>query len=706
MASDVSVPTVLGFCGSMGSGRPERPGERRWGAPPGPGTCHDAAAVLIRGGRILAAIEEERLSRVKHTNRLPAHALKACLDIGGVPLDAVDRIAYYTSERRLDRATVRRVVNAPDVTPFWTARAHIAAALERELGEAVDPDRLAFVDHHRAHALSTYIVGPFPEALVVTLDGEGDKLAGSVSIGRDGALTLLTAIPAKRSLGLLYAETITYLGYGLFDEYKIMGLAPYGRADRYRHIFEAICVLEPEGMWSINFEKLDVLLLDAMPTPRRQHEPLEEIHRDLAASLQETVERAAFHLLRHYQQKTGLRHLCLAGGVAHNSTLVGKIVRSDLFDDVFVQPAAHDSGCALGAAVAVHQELAPGTRIEPLSHVFLGRGIGDTDRVRDDLEAWEGFADVRRSHDIANDAAALLADGGVIGWVQGRSEFGPRALGNRSILADPRPAAQRDVVNRAVKMRESYRPFAPAVTEEAASTFFDLPLNHCAPYMTLTAYVREDKRAQLGAVTHVDGTARVQTVSRQTNRRFWDLIDAFGRRTGVPVLLNTSFNHSVEPIVDSVHDAVTCLLTTGLTHLVVDDYIVTKPAERGPLSALVPVPSEYVRIATSRQMLSPGVLGSVFWCEHTCGGPAVAISEGAHAVLSRADARRSLLELMREAQIADEEAVLRECEALWHRRLILFLPRRVAGRRATGGVDPDVTRVLSLTSAGCTEQRR
>jgi carbamoyltransferase len=680
MTSDPRGPTVLGFCGSLSSPRFGRPDDGRWGDPPRHGGQHDAAAVLLRGGKIIAAIEEERLSRAKHTNRLPAHAIMACLEIGGLPLEAVDRIAYYGSERQRDVSTARRTLNVQEAPLLWTARALVAATLQRDLDIAVDPGRLAFVGHHRAHALSAYGVGPFDDALVVTLDGVGDGLAGSISVGRDGELTTLATSPSQESLGLLYSDAIMHLGYGLFDEYKVMGLAPYGNPERYREVFESVCVLEPEGRWTVNLGQLHRGLFAAMPRPRRRDEPIMQLHRDLAASLQETVERAAFHLLRHYQSLTGERYLCLAGGVAHNSTLVGKIVRSGLFENVFVQPASHDAGCALGAAIAAHQDLAPRTRLERLTHVFLGRPIADSDLVGAELGHWLGFVDARRSNAVAEETAALIAEGGVIGWVQGRSEFGPRALGNRSILADPRPVSNRDVVNHAVKMRESYRPFAPAVLEEAARTFFDLPANHCAPFMTLTAYVHQDKRALLGAVTHVDGTARVQTVSRESNERFWTLLDAFGRRTGVPVLLNTSFNHSVEPIVDSVHDAVTCLLTTGLTHLVVGDHIVTKAEHRLSIAELVPTLLEHVRIGSARQISIGEGIGSVFWCEHAAGGRTVALSADAYAVLSRLDGRQSLADLMRTAQVTDPAAVLTECDALWHRRLLLFLPRPVAAR--------------------------
>src|SRR6185369_4375396 len=351
------------------------------------------------------------------------------------------------------------------------------------------------------------------DALVVTLDGFGDRLSGTVWAAAEGRLERLLDIPKRQSLGLLYLEAIRYLGYSLFDEYKVMGLAPYGVPSRFRHVFEPMCELKPDGRYDVHLERV-TRLREILPVPRRSGEPLSTVPRDVAAALQETLEGAAAHLLTHYRRATGLRHLCLAGGVAHNSTMIGAIARSGLFDGVFVQPASHDGGCALGAALHVYRALEPHCPLVPVQDGYWGRPLPDAAATGRRLGAWSDLVHVTRSSDIAAETAALIARGAIVGWVQGRSEFGPRALGNRSILADPRPAAAKDRINEAVKQREAYRPFAPAVLEEYADAWFEMPSGTCGAFMTFTVLVRASVRDVLGAVTHVDGTARVQTVSK------------------------------------------------------------------------------------------------------------------------------------------------------------------------------------------------
>jgi carbamoyltransferase len=293
----------------------------------------------------------------------------------------------------------------------------------------------------------------------------------------------------------------------------------------------------------------------------------------VAAAVQRALERIVFHVLTHYRQATGQRSLCAAGGVLQNSTLNGKVARSGLFDRVFVSPVSTDCGLALGAAYTAHRRLVRNQLVAPPAHVYWGRPL---DPVAPELDRWAGLVTAERVDDVVAVTADLLAAGNVIGWVQGRAELGPRALGNRSILADPRPAANKDVVNGMVKMREAFRPFAPAVRSEDADVWFDIPPTIDAAYMTFVVPVREDRRDALGATTHVDGSSRVQVVYRTTNERFWQLLGAFGARTGTPVLLNTSFNNNHEPIVDSVEDALVCFLTTGLDVLVVGDHVVRK----------------------------------------------------------------------------------------------------------------------------------
>jgi carbamoyltransferase len=365
--------------------------------------------------------------------------------------------------------------------------------------------------------------------------------------------------------------------------------------------------------------------------------------------------------------------------------MVGKVARSGIFDSVFVQPASHDAGCALGAALQVHKDLSKEVAIEPLSDVYWGPNLDGAEPVHEQLAAWSEFVNVERVPDIAREAAGLIADGSILGWAQGRSEFGPRALGNRSILADPRPAANRDRINAVVKHRESYRPFAPAVTEEDADEYFEIPSGTCAEYMTLTVPVRKNMREVLAAITHIDGTARVQAVSRSKNPVFWSLLDAFRKRTGIPVLLNTSFNHSVEPIVQSIDDAVTCFLTTGLCHLVIDNYLVTKKEEiASRVFDLVPLIPPYIRVTHALQADARGYREDVFRCEHNVASSKTrTITPVTHAILSHLDGTRSVGELLESQQALDGTgAVAAEIWELWAARLIRLLPRAAARRQA------------------------
>ena len=680
MPRDVSTPIILGLSGGTTPTRPAPDSMNQYRIPTAADAFHDSAAVLVRDGEVLAAIEEERLNRLKHTNKLPVNAIHACLHVAGLKLADITHFAYYSREDVLDRMVISYMLQHPQIPPSWTARAYFAQALSSDLSIEVAPASLTFVEHHLAHATSAYAMSTFENALVVTLDGHGDELSGTVWAGCGGRLTRMYDIPEHDSLGFFYLYATRYLGYGNFDEYKVMGLAPYGDPSRLRHLFEAICVLEPEGRFKISEKEL-MAALNALPPPRRTGEPLTSFHQDVAAAVQETVERATMHLLSYYRSKTGLRNLCLAGGVAHNSTMIGKIARSGLFDGVFVQPAAHDAGCALGAALCVQRDAVPHLHTKPLTHVYWGQNVGDKRAVRAQLELWSEVINFYEAQAVAQEAASLIASGEVVGWVQGRAEFGPRALGNRSILADPRPAGNRDRINELVKQRETYRPFAPAVLEEYASEFFEMPNGIDAGYMTMTVPVKQDARRSLGAVTHVDGTARVQTVSRSTNRRFWALLEAFRAQTGIPVLLNTSFNHSSEPIVDSINDAVTCLLTTGLGYLIAGDFVITKREKLSErIWGLVPVIPDHVRITHSREVSAPGVLDDVFRCEQTVTpSRSRAISRDAHSMMRLCDGARSLAQLFDLSDaLGDRAAIAKEFEVLWTFRLLRLLPPALA----------------------------
>lgn len=563
---------VLGLCGG-----PDLAHENLFNIPRT--FMHDAAAVLIEDGRVLFAIEEERLNRIKHTNKMPVRAVRACLEHRGVHPKDIDAFAFY-SVREAVELWIKKEFLADSKTPKLVDSAtYLQQLYSRGLGLELDARKFHFVHHHLAHAMSAFATSGFESSLVTTFDGEGDASSGMILKGEQTRLEPLINLPKSRSLGFFYDNVIAYLGYQFFDEYKVMGLAPYGDPERYRKLFRTFYTLLPEGKYDIHENNISSLF--TLGTPRRKWEPFSQTHKDIAAALQEALEEMAFHVLRHYKEKTRLKNLCMAGGVAHNCTLNGKILRSGLFEQVFVQPAAHDAGAALGAALWVHYKSHPTARRLPrIAHVYWGADIGGDNTVFEQVKRWEDFIEIDRPDDVAGRAAELMAGGQVIGWVQGRSEFGPRALGNRSILADPRPAANKDRINQMVKKREGYRPFAPSVLEENVDEFFEVVAEkEQHPFMVFVVNVRADKRELLGAVTHVDGTARIQTVSRATNEKYWKLISAFRELTGIPVVLNTSFNNDVEPIVDSVEDAIVCFLTTDIDYLVVGNYLMKKRAD-------------------------------------------------------------------------------------------------------------------------------
>ena len=636
-----------------------------------PTQTHDGAAVLIEDGDVVAAIEEERLNRIKHSYAAPLRATRFVLAEAGIGLADVDCIAIPFRPESAERLLRRLYREDPAATHPMDIVDALRAQWREHLGVDVPRDRVRFVPHHIAHATATFAMSGFEDALVMTIDGQGDAESGLALAGRAEGLELLRSMSIRDSLGHFYLDAIGFLGYRLFDEYKVMGLAPYGDPARFRADFARMCELLPDGHWRLHPHLLDDF--HATLVPRRKAEPLVQVHMDFAAALQETLERAVMHALRHFRAATGLRRLCLSGGVAHNCTMNGNLLRSGLFDDVFVHPASHDGGNALGAALAVHREIAGAGAPKRLRSVFWGSGLGDD--VEGRLRAWSEVLDITRSDAIEEDTAALLAAGEVVGWVQGRSEFGPRALGHRSILADPRPAEYKGLINRMVKTRESFRPFAPAVLEEAAADHFELPDGRTGfPFMSFVLYVRPEKRELLGAVTHVDGSARVQTVSREADPRFWRLIDAFGRRTGVPVVLNTSFNNNVEPIVDSIEDAIACFLTTGLHALVVGDFILRRK-DGGDRSSLVPGLADNARLVATRRREADGRFHDRFELRRSewNGHASKPVEAGIRAMLQAMDGRTSIAALAATAGVPLHEA-MPAMDALWAERFLVMRP--------------------------------
>jgi carbamoyltransferase len=638
---------------------------------------HDGAAVLVEDGRIVAGVEEERLNRIKHTTCLPRRSIRHCLDERGVSLGDIDRIGYFFTEEFVDG--VLRVHHFQH--PHAGALVSVRARLERFLFDEFGGDaagKLVFIPHHLAHAASAYHPSGFDSSLVLVVDGMGDNVAVSALSAEGRSLKVLQTLPPSESLGIFYALGIHFLGYGMFDEYKVMGLAPYGDPIKYRSLFRSFYSLLPEGRYAIHRDRALHALYSLM-VPRRRGEPFAQLHMDLAAALQSALAELVFHVLRHWRKTTGHRNLCLAGGVAHNCTVNGEVLYANLFDQVFVQPAAHDAGCALGAALHVHhlgaRTTETATTTTALRHVYWGPDIGNRAAVLRQLERWSDWITWESAGDAVPSVARALAGDKVVGWVQGRSEFGPRALGNRSILADPRPTENKHRINRMIKKRESYRPFAPAVLQEAAGAFFDLPATTARhDFMTFVVKVRPEKQQMLGAVTHVDGTARIQMVSRAENERFWRLIHEFGQLTSIPVLLNTSFNNNVEPIVDSVGDAVACFLTTGLDLLAVGDFVVERRAgtSLGGLRAALP---PQVRMRRSRAWREEG-LSAENELADLYSGRAHSVSDAAFDTLFRADGSATLDALLDQASVGDAERprVLSEIVELWSDRVLVLGP--------------------------------
>ena len=547
---------------------------------------HDSSACIARDGEVLFAVAEERLSRVKHDARFPVLSIQACLDFASVQPGDVDFICQGWSRPRApflhdlrNFATGRQSPNFRAVlnsTRSFLSMWHQRGG-ENRFRQSFNNSKaeFRFVDHHLAHAISAYAYSGFDDAAVLVLDGRGAWEATSLWHGRDGRLEHKWTIPWPNSLGLFYAKFTQYLGFTPYsDEWKVMGLAPYGapgvdlsefirlNEDPYRVATKLLIAKDSAPLEAI----------EARLGPGRVPESeLETRHRNLAFAVQDMCEQAMMTLAKTAIAQTGSRNLCLAGGVALNSKANGKIHASGILDGIFVQPAASDDGVCLGAVLAPHFDNGAKLPVRKMRHAYLGNECSNAE-IEKALETYK----IRATHvdDPAKAAAEMLANGKILGWVQGRMEFGPRALGSRSILADPRDPEMTAKVNNAVKFREWWRPFAPSMLSETAGEYIESATD--SPFMILTAQVRPEKRKVIPAVTHVDGSARPQTVERDVNPLYWRLIHEFGQRTGVPVVMNTSFNLRGEPIVSSPTDAIRTFYSSGMDALIIGNFVVAK----------------------------------------------------------------------------------------------------------------------------------
>lgn len=550
---------------------------------------HDSAAALVIDGEIVACVAEERLNRRKHTGEFPARSIHYCLQEGNLALEDVDQLAHG-----FDYAPYKLLYAMDPVSSELyrevLSREAFLKLVERDL-PGLPPDRVHHVGHHLAHAASAYFTSGWDECLVAVVDAMGEAHGATLYLARGGTLDPVCAIPSKDSIGILYSLVTLHLGFDFnADEYKIMGLAPYGDPDRYRSFFETNVQLGADGTIEIPLLRLNRTRDERENyTASRAHlrerlikerNPLEEItddHRDVAAALQACLDKAMLHLCVHWGAKTGQRRLALAGGVALNCTANGSLLRSGAFDEIYVQPAAGDDGTALGAAL--HRAAIAGeARNRRMPVPFLGpahdlreiEAAVAREESRITVTRWDSFGRA------CDEAARLIAAGRVVAWYRGRMEYGPRALGHRSILADPGGPDMRERINSMVKMREAFRPFAPAVTLEQVDRWFEVPPGTELPYMVIIVAVRKEHRAELPAVTHVDGTARVQTVNARDNADFHQLLQAVGRTTGREMVLNTSFNVKGQPIVDTPEEALETFLRTGIEFLFLENLLVSR----------------------------------------------------------------------------------------------------------------------------------
>ncbi|MFZ2301203.1 MAG: carbamoyltransferase [Gallionella sp.] len=582
---------------------------------------HDSAACLIEDGRIIAAAQEERFTRKKHEAGFPQHAIQCCLKVRGVELNQIDYIAFYDKPfLKFERLLETYVAFAPHgfrsfrmAIPLWLKEKLFQKILLRDelkkLGAGADiEDRLLFAEHHQSHAASAFFASPFEEAVVLTMDGVGEWTTTSAAIGRGNHLEMLKEIHFPHSIGLLYSAFTYYLGFKVNSgEYKVMGLAPYGEAKYTDIILNKLIDLKADGTFRLDMQYFDYCTGLKMINekfnelfggpPRKPEEPLTQKHMDLAASVQWITEEIVLRLTRSLSSETGIKNLCLAGGVALNCVANGRILRDGKFEQIWVQPAAGDAGGAVGAALAAYYTHLGMPRQtngkDAMSGSYLGPSYEESE-IEQQLTAAGAHFEKLSDSDLIEATVDALAAEKAVGWFQGRMEFGPRALGARSILGDPRSATMQKTLNLRVKYRESFRPFAPAVLREDVSEWFELDCD--SPYMLFVANVVKNKqremtkdqhalfgidklnvpRSEIPAVTHVDYSARIQTVNQETNPRFHMLLTAFKARTSCPVLVNTSFNVRGEPIVCTPQDAFRCFMGSEIELLVVGNCILYK----------------------------------------------------------------------------------------------------------------------------------
>ena len=581
---------------------------------------HDAAAALLRDGQLVAAAEEERFSRIKHDFGYPRKAIRFCLESAGIQGPDLDCVVYFEKPfRKFDRIIMSVLQTYPQswkvfresMITWMVDKLWIGSTIESDLG--ISKDRVLFCEHHLSHAASAFLCSPFDEAAILTVDGVGEWVTGTMGVGRGNDIRLLKQTEFPHSLGLLYSAFTAYLGFEVNEgEYKVMGMAPYGEPRYVDKVWKLVHQNE-DGSFCLNMDYFSFhqstdrtfnrrfVELFGEPRPAQLHfytkgtgfpkyfgdKPSNyeencrrnQFYADIAASIQRVTEELLLGMARNLHKETGLKRLCIAGGVGLNSVANTRILNETPFEELYIQPAAGDGGGALGAALWAYNTLLGKPRTFRMDHAYWGQSYSAGEISSFLTQNQIPHRQVECEEEVLNEVVRRLIDGKVIGWFHGRFEWGPRALGNRSILADARNPEMKDIVNSKIKFREPYRPFAPSVLAEQAETFFDLSQatqHFPARYMLYVVPVKQEKQKVLPAITHVDGTGRLQTVFRDQSPRYYNLIERFGQATGVPVVLNTSFNLKGEPIVNTPANAFNTFCKSEMDALVLENFIVEK----------------------------------------------------------------------------------------------------------------------------------
>jgi carbamoyltransferase len=551
---------------------------------------HDSAAALLKDGVVIAAGQEERFSRKRHDSGFPEKAIQYVLHQAGIQPEQLDAVGFYDKPLlKFERMLSTYVATFPrsfgsfrKAMPLWLhEKLWVPSIIRKELKPYKGP--ILFAEHHMSHAASCFLPSPYEEAAILTVDGVGEWATASFGVGRGSDITLFKEIRFPHSLGLLYSAFTYYLGFKVNSaEYKVMGLAPYGKPVHFERIMKDMVHLNEDGSFKLNMKYFSYDYGLRMTNgafdeffggpPRKPESWMTEREFDIAASVQKVCEEVVLKMVRHLHQETGLDKLCMAGGVALNCVANGRVIRETPMKQLWVQPAAGDAGGAVGVAHYIYNTLHKKPRSAAWTHAYLGPEFSDAE-IGHFLDGAGATYETLPDAELVKRTAKLISENNVIGWFQGRMEFGPRALGGRSILADPRDPKMRDTLNMKIKFREGFRPFAPSVLLDKASEWFEIDCD--SPYMLLVAQVREGKRT-IPSVTHVDNSARLQTVTRAEAPLYYDLIREFERLTGVPIVINTSFNVRGEPIVCTPRDAYLCFMRTNMDQLVLGHHLLDK----------------------------------------------------------------------------------------------------------------------------------